>query len=398
MKKLAFLLTLFLGCIAFQGQAKTIHWLTFIDTTDENVGEVDQNTRKILYARWIDLVNATLKQEGYDANVIDIYGSKTTPENCKNIVNDLDCGAEDIIMFYYVGHGTENTSTSKYPLMLMAQSNVNKFVPLSWVHETLKKKNARMTITIGMCCNARQGAPGKIAPSFSANYGNAYIDQGMADSFKKMFLNYKGDMIITSASPAESSWACVSNIGPTDFFTLNLLIQFNNVLPDVSNPNWETMMRDVKRSVSEDVRTCEGLQQRFPGTTQTPIWDNNLTSADRPAPTKPVTPSETITQQEDDRTIMKTKLNRILSFISSSTIDEIQRITTAENIKEAFSSNLTVRIMSQDGNVVVDKEPLSTFLGRISTSRLLMNVSVVDYELDNNGQICSLRVREVYKK
>lgn len=385
------------GAFASQVNAKTIHWLTFIDTTDPNVGEVDQNTRKILYARWIDLVNATLKEQGYNVNIIDVYGSKTSPENCKNFVNDLDCGSEDIVMFYYVGHGTENSNTSRYPLMLMAQNNVNKFVPLSWVHNTLKKKGARLTITIGMCCNARQGAPGRIAPTFTTNYGNTYVDQEMSESIKKMFLNYKGDMIITSASPAESSWACDSNVGPTDFFTLNLLIYFNNILPDKSNPDWESMMQEIKQSVYDDVRSHEGIQRQFPGSTQTPIWDNNLSAANRPTKTKPTPPTETPTNK-DDKTIMKTDLDRVLSFISSTNVDELQRIAAVEKIKPAFASDLTVRIMSQDGNVVVDRESISTFLGRIATSRLLMNVSVVDFSVNQNGQISSLRVREVYKK
>lgn len=397
MKKLSIIILVLLGTIATQMNAKTIHWLTFIDTTDPEVGEVDQNTRKILYARWIDLVNATLKEQGYNVNIIDVYGSKTSPENCKNIVNDLDCGSEDIVMFYYVGHGTENSNTSKFPLMLMAQSNVNKFVPLSWVHNTLKKKGARLTITIGMCCNARQGAPGRIAPTFTTNYGNTYVDQEMSESIKKMFLNYKGDIIITSASPAESSWACDSNIGPTDFFTLNLLIQFNNILPDKSNPDWESMMREIKQSVYDDVRSHEGIQRQFPGSTQTPIWDNNLSAASRPTKTKPTPPTETPTNK-DDKTIMKTDLDRVLSFISSTNVDELQRIAAIEKIKPAFANDLTVRIMSQDGNVVVDRESISTFLGRIATSRLLMNVSVVDFSVNQNGQISSLRVREVYKK
>lgn len=397
MKKLAISFLMLLGVMATQVQAKTIHWLTFIDTTDPNVGEVDQNTRKILYARWIDLVNASLKEQGYDVNIIDVYGSKTSPENCKNIINDFDCSSEDIVVFYYVGHGTENTGTSKFPLMLMAQTDVNKFIPHDWVHNKLKSNNPRLTVTISMCCNARQGAPGRIAPSFSANYGNAYIDQAMSESIKKMFLNYKGDIKITSASPAESSWACDSNIGPTDFFSLNLLIQFNNILPDKSSPDWDSMMREVKSSVFEDVRTCEGIQLRFPGTTQTPYWESNLTSANRPSPTPPTTPTPT-PPNPDDKTIMKRDLDRVLSFISSTNVDEQQRISAIEKIKPAFADNMTVRIMSQDGNVVVDREAISTFLGRIATSRLLKNVSVVDFNINQNGQISSLRVREVYKK
>lgn len=402
MKRIAFVIMMLVCTFASQLEAKTIHWLTFIDTTDPNVGEVDLNTRKILYSRWIDVVNATLKEQGYDIDVIDVYGSKTSPENCKNIVNDLDCGSdgEDIVVFYYIGHGTENTNTSVFPLMLMAQSNPNKFIPLEWVHDTLRKKGARFTLTIGMCCNARQGAPGKIAPSFSVNYGNAYVDSNMSESIKKMFLNYRGDLIVASASPAESSWACNSNIGPTDFFTLNLLIQFVNELPEKSNPDWLSMLEEVKNSVSEDVRTCEDIQRRFPGTTQTPFWKskNGISSASRPRQTTP-TPPPTPKPDTDDRTIMKTQLDRVLSYISSSNVDANQRMAAVSKIKPAFSNDLVVRIMSQDGNIVVDKESISTFLGRISTdSGLLMNVSVVDFGVAQDGRINSLKVREVIKK
>ena len=407
MKKLAIILLVLLGTMATQVQAKTIHWLTFIDTTDPNVGETDQNTRKILYARWIDLVNATLKEQGYNVNIIDVYGSKTSPEYCRDIVNDLDCDrdGEDIVVFYYVGHGTENTGTSRFPLMLMAQSDVNKFIPHDWVHKTLKSKGARLTVTISMCCNARQGVPGRIAPTFSTNYGNSYVDQDMAECIKKMFLDYRGDIKITSASPAESSWGCDSNIGPSDFFTINLLDQFNNVLPTKSSPDWKSMMSSVKKDVYEDVRTCEGIQRRFPGSTQTPYWEcagvreGNLISTNRPSVTKPTPPGldETPTSK-DDRTIIKTELDRALSFISSKNVDERQRIAAANKIKQAFASDMIVRIMSQDGNVVVDKEPISTFLGRISTdSGLLMNVSIVDFSIQN-GRISSLKVREVLKK
>lgn len=402
MRRLLFTTLVLLGCITIQLQAKTIHWLTFIDTTDGigkpggGVGEIDQNTRKIMYARWINIVNASLAEQGYDVNIIDIYGSKTSPENCKSIINDLQCDNEDIVVFYYVGHGTENTSTSKFPLMLMAQTNVNKFIPLTWVHETLKKKGARLTISIGMCCNARQGAPGRIAPTFSINYGNTYIDQGMSKNIKKLFLNYRGDLIVTSASPNESSWACGSNIGPTDYFTLNLLAYFNNVLPDDNNPSWETILTEIKNAVYEDVKNDVAIQNRFPGSTQTPIWENNLVAANSPAPTKPTSPDKEETPA-NDMTIVKTALNKALAYISSCSADEMERIKYAKKMKAAFKSNLVVKIISQDGDVVVDKEDISDYLGRVSTSRSLMNVSVDDLSVDQNGQIISLRVRESYK-
>lgn len=402
MKRLLFITLILLGFSNIQLQAKTIHWLTFIDTTDGvgqpegGVGEIDQNTRKLLYARWINLVNASLSEEGYGVNIVDIYGNKTSPENCKNIINDLQCDREDIIVFYYIGHGTENTNTSKFPLMLMAQTNVNKFIPLSWVHETLKKKGGRLTVSIGMCCNARQGAPGIVAPTFSMNYGNTYVDPNMSQNIKKLFLDYRGDLIVTSASPNESSWTCNSALGLTDYFTINIIDYFNIILPDVDNPNWEHMLSVVKKTVYQDVKNNPNIQRISPGTTQTPIWDNHLISAAAPPKTPPTPPQKEIDNQ-NDITILKTELNKKLAYISCNNADEMERIKAAQKIKPAFKRDMMVRIMSQDGDIVVDKEDISDYLGRISTSRLLMTVSVDDLDVDQNGQITSLRVRELYK-
>lgn len=390
------LILIFMLCLLFSAEtyAKTIHWLTFIDTMDRNVGEIDKSSRQLLYSRWIDLVNSTLKDNGYSVNIIDVYDSKTTPENCKTIVNNLDCGAEDIVVFYYIGHGTENTGASRFPLMLMGQVNPNKFIPLSWVHKTLKSKGARLTVTIGMCCNARQGVAGRVDPTFSANYGNTYVSEEQSNCIKKMFLNYRGDILITSASPNESSWACGTPIGPTDYFTYRLIDQFNNELPELSNPTWNSMMESIKEDVYNDVSNNVGLQNQAPGSTQTPIWEAKLTSASAPSPTTPDKPN---TERVSDKSEMLNTLTNVMSYLSSTKVSPKERIALAGKIEQAFTSNAIVRIMSQDGNLVVDKENISIFLGRIATSRLLENVIVVDATANDSG-INSLRVREVYKK
>lgn len=388
---LIFMLSLLFGAETY---AKTIHWLTFIDTMDRNVGEIDKSSRQLLYSRWIDLVNSTLKDNGYSVDIIDVYDSKTTPENCKTIVNNLDCGAEDIVVFYYIGHGTENTGASRFPLMLMGQVNPNKFIPLSWVHKTLKSKGARLTVTIGMCCNARQGVAGRVDPTFSANYGNTYVSEEQSNCIKKMFLNYRGDILITSASPNESSWACGTPIGPTDYFTYRLIDQFNNELPELSNPTWNSMMESIKEDVYNDVSNNVGLQNQAPGSTQTPIWEANLTSASAPSPTTPDKPN---TERVSDKSEMLNTLTNVMSYLSSTKVSPKERIALAGKIEQAFTSNAIVRIMSQDGNLVVDKENISIFLGRIATSRLLENVIVVDATANDSG-VNSLRVREVYKK
>lgn len=93
-----FLLMLSLLLVTVVSQAQTIHWLTFIDTKDENVGEVDVLGRKVLYGRYINLVNAALASKGYTAKIYDYYDTRLSPENCKAAVQNLRCQPNDIIM------------------------------------------------------------------------------------------------------------------------------------------------------------------------------------------------------------------------------------------------------------------------------------------------------------
>ena len=389
MKKYSFIFLMF-ALLASQVQAKTIHWLTFIDTTDPKVGDIDKNTHIILYSHWIDLVNATLKDNGYSVNVIDVYGNETSQKKCTNTVQNLRCDKDDIVMFYYVGHGTENTGVNKFPLLCMAENDPRKFVPFTWIHNSLKDLGARLTISIAMCCNARQGVPGMTSPELSANYGVTYVDDNMAKAIKAMFLNYAGDLIVASASPAESSYPCNSGLGLTDFFTLSLLKQFNVVLPGNSSSDWQSMLTEIRTEVKNNV------MQSY-GESQTAMWINNLNSVSTPPKTKPEKPDGEVEKRGDNSDI-KSKLNKILTFISSENADDDDREKMANSFEGVCAKKLIVRMMSQDGDVVVDKEPISDFLGRISTSSLLKNVSVVDFEMNQDGVISSLKVREVYKK
>ena len=65
--------------------AQKIHWITFIDTDDERVGEIDVLGREVLYSNFINEVNGALSPIGYKSAVYDFYGSKVT----RRIVKEL---------------------------------------------------------------------------------------------------------------------------------------------------------------------------------------------------------------------------------------------------------------------------------------------------------------------
>lgn len=404
MKKYLFL---FLASILSESAiAKTIHWITFIDTTDKKidamgidhgVGEIDKNGRKVLYARFIDVVNAALAEKGYVANKQDYWDISTSPENCKKAVQNLSVESDDIIVFYYIGHGgrPEGLDPNKYPYpqMFLAQHSNERLVPLTWVHDVLKSKGARLTITIGMCCNSEtRGMSIKSKPLFSANYGPAYVEGNEVAAIQKLFLENKGDIIATSASPKETSvgwnWG---QLGEFDLYTGCLVYLFNYMASN-GNFGWKTFFSNLGELVSD----------QYPK--QNPIYTANVSSISAPSQQQRKQPKEETvrrtpqTPQSQQTDNGKNTLEECLDYIIDKNVPLNKRIELSNRLKNIFTSNATIKILGQDVDQVIDKESAEVFFQRISTSSLLLKVVPVVGKYSSDNRLSEMRVREYYKK
>lgn len=389
LKRLIILLAIVLPTIT---NAQTIHWLTFIDTTDPNVGKIDINGREVLYNHFINVVNAAVKEKGYKSHIQDVYGSDLTPQKCKDIIANLSVTPNDIVIFYYIGHGTHGeVGGDIWPLMWMAQDDPNKLIPLKWVHEQIKAKGARLNATIGMCCNVYQPIKRNSTPSFSVNYGNTFLTDTEKESIQKMFLENKGDFLLSSASPGQSSKGGDTALGPMDFFTCILVKAFEDFAYS-GELEWSDLFGVVKEVINE---VTDGQQ--------TPIFVSNLSHASMtptPAPTPtPVvvtaptpTPASASTNQD-----WMNRVGAALDNLIDVRQSESARITQASELEKIFIPNAIVKVMGQDGNVVVDKSSADDFIGRLATSRILLKVTPVNVVVNGN-KISELKVKETYKK
>lgn len=389
LKKIIILLAIALPTLV---NAQTIHWLTFIDTTDKNVGQIDKNGREVLYNHFVNVVNAALTEKGYRTNIQDIYGTTLTPQKCKDIVSSINCASNDIVVFYYIGHGTHGTvGGDVWPMMFMAQDNPNYLIPLKWVHNQLMAKGAKLTATIGMCCNVYQGINRTGTPSFGVNYGNTFLTDTEKSAIQRMFLENQGDFLLSSASPGQSSVGGNTPLGPMDLFTCVLVKNFEACASDGSL-EWESLFNDVKTVVNEET---EGRQ--------TPIFVANLSKASATPVSKPAsapvvvtppvpTPASASTSQ-DWMNLMGVALDNLIDVKQS----ESARIAQASELEKIFTSNAVVKVMGQDGNVVVDKSSANDFIGRLATSRILLKVTPVNVVVSGN-KISELKVKETYKK
>ena len=437
-------------------EAQTIHWITFIDTTDPNVGAIDVFGREMLYGDFINDVNAALAQKGYKADIHDYYSFHVSPENCKEIIEEIEIDdPNDIIVFYYIGHGvrpstdTDYMRRHPYPQMCLAELyDENKFIPLEWVDEQLSRKGARLSVTIGMCCNSiGSGISIKEKPHFSPNYSFAYMSSNKIRRIQELFLGTKGHVIATSASPSQTS-GCIqvdgiipcpnemmARLNPwwfRDVYSYAICYFFRTQLDNYSQTlNWDNFLG----TVSELVDTYTNHQQ-------TPIHEVHVAKAPKVEPKKPTAPSianlqetrqrqkeklndkQQIVEQPKEQTqqerpkpsivkeeatkpekkeidMWKNELTNYLTTLINVQLPINERIELESRLKkQLFSDGAQVKFLGQDSNDVIDRADVGDWLGILVTNpngRVLM-VNVVEGTFDSNNKIKSLKVREVYKK
>ena len=386
MKRVLFIF--FIAFFAFMANAQTIHWITFIDTTDKNVGALDVTGRKVLYSRFINVINAALAEKGYNSDVQDFYGYRTSPENCKKAVESLTCLPDDIIVFYYIGHGarpiTDDDALHPFPHMWLAQDSPNKMIPLEWVHKTLKNKGARLTATIGMCCNVDENLSIKRAPTFGVSYGNTYLSEKQIVSIQNMFLRHRGDFILSSASPGQSSEGNLTPLGAMDIFTAALVTEFDE-LTERGDLSWASLFDNVKVLVNN-----------ITNGRQTPMFVSNITSVSRSSVPKREQPKKDGLDLKNADEVGNL-LTQCLDFMIDKGQPIEKRIEISAQMQKLFILNAQVKIISRDGDVVVDRESIEDFLGRVVTSRILLKVIPIEYRA-TSSQLTELKVKEYYKK
>lgn len=404
MKKVILFLSMLL--ITATTYAQTIHWLTFIDTKDENVGEIDILGRKVLYGRYINLINAALATKGYTAKIYDYYDSRLTPENCKAAVQNLRCQPNDIIMFYYIGHGGRaiNDKSTVYPQMCLGQFSNERMVPLDWVYNQLKSKGARLSVTIGMCCNSEsRGLTSKIAPQFSPNNGNTYMTDTEAARIQELCLNYKGNVLVTSASPGQTSVCAESNLGYFDTYTNVLVHAFDALQKGELTPSWDALLAETKSTVNEVTKNR-----------QTPIFETHVTkvsapqqtaqkeapkkeNVEKPAPKQKENSSEESTEEQSAQELFN-KIATIYDYLADTSIHEDDRIDMEQWFTQTYGTLFSeVKVLSQDNDCIIDRSTFEDFNGRVATSRLLRKVAVCGAIKGANGKL-ALAVKEIYKK
>lgn len=250
--------------------AQKIHLIIFAATDDYSVGSgIQQTFNQVKEEFYI------IEQE-CGLELVEHYfdGSKFTVQEFEEFMhqfyttNKFMVSSEDILVFYYIGHGSESfMHNNNWPNLLLKTIKSADDIPESMelvtvsknlttdVYEKLLDLGAKFTLVIGDACNNQVNEIGTLNSAREPNISFNQKRNRTAPQYKKLFNNASGSMLVSSSSRGEEANISLSHGGLFSIF-------FINSLKDNSATTWENLLVEVDSKVQKATNKLKVVTQR----------------------------------------------------------------------------------------------------------------------------------------
>lgn len=391
MNKFLFLsLFLFIGFSTF---AQTIHTILFTDTQDERIGIAAKASHDRYSLDLLSTIETSLGTSYNSSTPIDMSGYDCNRGTLLQVLDNLSCEENDIVVFIYLGHGARGLNDkSNFPQMCFAvpsgsyYRDEDDFYPLENVRDLIMRKNPRFCLVIGDCCNS-------YSPTLSTKPSITTIEamspdiirrQG-EDVIKKLFLSKKGSVILTASIKGEYGWCVNGKNWKGMLLERNISDVFQNIKDGkVSYSNWEELLSTVKNNT---YRFSQTLNLTADGRkyTQTPYYEINLTEAPNVEIHKP-------------KVVAKDLQQALTQVADSRSFSDSERISKSKALQLKYfdGDNAMVEVVGKDKNTIIQSTDIKRYLRRVATEEDLANITILEQHKDNNNKVIYLKVHELY--
>jgi hypothetical protein len=200
--------------------------------------------------------DATLKTFGEIAEYMKIpfeptviYGKKYNKQNVENAINALNPGNNDIVIFYYTGHGFSDMKDAyTFPYLDLRTKDFESIggenaMNMQDIYQKIKSKGARLNLVLSDCCNSDPNLTNNIS-SGMASLRSSSLGWSMQNC-QELFLNQRPTSILmTAASKGEVS---AGNNAYGGFFTFNFRESLQKNLGLFGQfVTWEQLLKNAK--------------------------------------------------------------------------------------------------------------------------------------------------------
>lgn len=381
MKTIKFLLFICMLLMHNALEAQKLHVIVFCDTNDKSIGENKESERKITINE-MQTIAGCLEEYGYDSEFTECFGNDCNKANLMKVINRLTIAPEDVVFFYYGGHGSHalNNESDKFPQMCLGEDYADNWVPVTLIKNIIMKKNPRLAVILTGCCNKEQrGVSIKSVVAESESY--TYESEINKEAYKKMFLDSTGLVMMTSSKVGQYSYSGKEG----GIFCLTFWLAMEYVGKGEFTPEWNYICEAVKQNVAQTpIKTKEGIVYQEPYYEVTPKNVN--------------TPITTNNQRTTHRTTVVNNSNSSLSNDLSKLLDKTLSVDNRlqliqETLAKHFAYGAKVRTLGRDMNTVVDYEDAEIFLRRIVMSPFIKQINIVEENGDKNTVLTVHEIR-----
>ena len=222
-----------------------LHFILVANTNDPRIG----------YSVQKDVINITSQIKdvatflGIPLNLVEVSGAKFGKASVETALNTLKPGSNDIVIFYYSGHGYSNDrkADEMYPQFDLRQSRFDDILVAtmnaSEVFDKIKAKNARLNLVITDCCNSSLGLLKPEGKNFALTTKSLMTWE--KSYCYDLFMKSKGTVIATAAKKGQYAYG---NTDVGGYFTSNLITAMEKYLSkfQTSTPNWQEIIAEAQ--------------------------------------------------------------------------------------------------------------------------------------------------------
>lgn len=218
---------LLLSCLYLPSYSQTLQSLFFVNEKEQG-REIDRRAdMNNMYSFFKEISNLI----GYEYRATKFSDVNFTSKKVKESINELKVTVNDIVVFYYSGHGY-NDESDIWPSLSLNDCSYREIDILKLLRT--KASDAKLILCIADCCNKQANS--------SYEFTSSYDSMEDSNPIRKLFLGFKGKKVITISASKQGQFSWSHNQYGAYFGNC-----FRQAIAGVNNSNasWDNILQNA---------------------------------------------------------------------------------------------------------------------------------------------------------